>query len=259
MNFLSALTSNQVHKDRGHRVRSSRRDERGYNQLWKDSPSTAIRTKRRAELLAESMSVEPGGRILEIGSGDGTKTAMVAAATQCHVTGLDLSELFTTRARKANLANSSVDFVCSSVSDLAETSPASYDAIYGDGILHHLVYDLARTLELFQTLLVPGGSFAFIEPNKANPYVFLAFNVEKLRALTHLEPDENAFTKTFAKSKFTSAGFTDVEVAYRDFLLPATPMPLVEPLVRLGVTLERTPVLRALSQSLLISGRRGAH
>ncbi len=251
MNFLSALTPKQ-----GTRQGASRRDERGYNQLWQDSPSTAIRTKRRAELLAESLCVKPGGRILEIGSGRGNKAATVAGATKCHVTGLDLSQLFTKQAKLANLGNRSVDFVWSSVSDLAETSAGSYDAIYGDGIVHHLVYDLARTIELFQKLLVPGGSFAFIEPNKANPYVFLAFNVEKLRSLTHLEPDENAFTKSFAKSKFTSAGFTNVEVSYRDFLLPATPMALVAPVVRVGAKLERMRVLRALSQSLLITGLR---
>jgi 2-polyprenyl-3-methyl-5-hydroxy-6-metoxy-1,4-benzoquinol methylase len=252
MNFLSALVTKSNRIDHS----KSRRDERGYNQLWQDSPSTAIRTKRRAEILAQALTTKPGGRILEVGSGNGNKAATVAAATNCHVTGLDLSERFTERATAANRGNRSVDFVCSSVSELADATPESYDAIYGDGILHHLVYDLARSLELFQKLLAPGGSLAFLEPNKANPYFFLAFNVEKLRTLTHLEPDENAFSKSFATSKFTSAGFRNVNVSYRDFLLPALPLPLVEPVVRVGAVLERTPVLRGFSQSLLITGTR---
>ncbi len=256
MNFLSALAAKSNRTDATPSPAPSRRDERGYNQLWEDSPSTAIRTKRRAEILARALRVSAGGRILEVGSGNGNKAAAVAAATQCHVTGLDLSELFTKRATRANLGNRSVDFMCSSVADLAHAAPESYDAIYGDGILHHLVHDLDRSLELFQKLLVPGGSLAFLEPNKANPYVFFAFNVEKLRTLTHLEPDENAFSKSFATSKFTSVGFRNVEVSYCDFLLPALPMPLVAPVVRLGEKLERTPVLRGFSQSLLISGVR---
>jgi SAM-dependent methyltransferase len=234
----------------------SGKDERGYNQLWAPSEGTAIRNRRRALLLADALEAKPGGRILEIGSGAGTKVSIVAERTKCHVTGLDLSQEFTDRARVANNANPVVDFTCASVSTLADDTPNSYDAIYGDGILHHLVYDLTRTLELLNRLLVPGGRIAFIEPNKANPYVFLAFNVEKLRTLTHLEPDEMAFSKSFATSRFAASGFDDVKVAYRDFLLPGTPKPIVPVVIGVGRILERVPALRVMSQSILVTGTR---
>jgi SAM-dependent methyltransferase len=234
--------------------RTARKDERGYNQLWAPSPGTVIRNHRRALLLADALHSTPGGRILEIGSGAGTKAGIVAERTKCHVTGLDLSQEFTDRARDANRSNPMVDFKCASVRALADETPHSYDAIYGDGILHHLVYDLDRTFELLNQLLVPGGRIAFIEPNKANPYVFLAFNVEKLRTLTHLEPEEMAFSKSFAISKLQASGFRDVKVAYKDFLLPGTPIPVVPFVVAVGKFLERVPALRVLTQSILLTG-----
>ena len=229
-------------------------DERGYSQLWNESPSTAIRTERRAILLADALKVAPGGRILEIGSGVGSKVPTVARVTGCSVTGLDLSQEFTERANNAHGSNPSVDFVCSSVADLALAAPATYDAIYGDGILHHLIYDLDRTLALLNRLLKPGGTLAFIEPNKANPYVFGIFSVERLRKLAQLEPDEMAFTKTFVFDKWTRSNLMDVEVRYRDFLLPGTPNFLVRPLTVLGTFLEKLPLLQIWSQSILISG-----
>lgn len=235
-------------------VPNSVRDERGYSQLWSESPSLVVRTSRRATLLAQSLNLRPGGRVLEIGSGVGTKAGIVADLTGCRVTGLDLSEQFTQRARAANTGNDSVEFVCASVAQLVSETPGVYDAIYGDGILHHLVYDLDRSLALLQRLLRPGGSLAFIEPNKANPYVFGIFNVERLRKLTHLEPDEMAFTKTFIATKWTSSGFANVNVLYRDFLVPGTPSFAVGPLTALGAMLEKTRGLRMLSQSLLITG-----
>jgi SAM-dependent methyltransferase len=234
---------------------TSRKDERGYNQLWAPSQGTTIRNRRRALLLANSLNAKPGGRILEIGSGAGTKVSIVAEQTMCRVTGLDLSQEFTDRARDANRSNPMVEFTCASVRSLADEAPHSYDAVYGDGILHHLVYDLNRTFELLNRLLVPGGRIAFIEPNKANPYVFLAFNLEKLRTLTHLEPDEMAFSKSFAISKLHAAGFGEVNVAYRDFLLPGAPRPIVPLVVAAGKILERVPALRVMSQSILLTGK----
>jgi SAM-dependent methyltransferase len=237
-------------------VSSSKRDERGYNQLWNESLALTVRTRRRAEFLANSLAIPAGGRILEIGSGIGTKAPIVAQVTNCHVTGLDLSADFTARAQRKNSGNHSVDFVCSSVADLADESPSSYDAIYGDGILHHLAYDLDRSLALLHRLLKQNGSFAFIEPNKANPYVFAIFNVERLRKLAHLEPDEMAMTRTFLENKFGRCGFCDVQVSYRDFLLPGIPDSMIKPSIAIGDRLEKIPFVRGLSQSLLVQGRK---
>ena len=47
-------------------------------------------------------------------------------------------------------------------------------------------------------------------------------------------------------------GFSDIEVVYKDFLLPGVPKALVGPSISIGNVLEKTP-LKYISQSILIS------
>jgi hypothetical protein len=106
-------------------------------------------------------------------------------------------------------------------------------------------------------VLKPGGKMIFFEPNLFNPYCYLIFNTTQwMRRLAKLEPNEMAFSKKFLTKHLLSAGFCDIRVAYRDFLLPNTPACLIKPLCFLGSILENLPPLNRLSQSLLVSGSR---
>jgi hypothetical protein len=69
-------------------------------------------------------------------------------------------------------------------------------------------------------LLKDGGKIIFLEPNIYNPYVYLIFSYAALRKATHLEPDEMAFSKSFATDKLAKAGYKNIKVEYKDFLLP---------------------------------------
>jgi hypothetical protein len=64
-----------------------------------------------------------------------------------------------------------------------------------------------------------------------------------------------AFTRGYVMNQLSGAGFRDIDVTYRDFLLPGVPDWLIQPLVRVGATAERTPGIKHLSQSLFISAR----
>jgi len=64
-----------------------------------------------------------------------------------------------------------------------------------------------------------------------------------------------AFSRRHIRTRLARAGFTDVRVAPRDFLLPNTPAALVPLAVGLGDRLESIPLLRHLSPSLFISAR----
>jgi hypothetical protein len=70
-----------------------------------------------------------------------------------------------------------------------------------------------------------------------------------------LEPDEMAFTRRFAIDRLDEAGFSNVSVEYRDFLLPGIPSWLIGPSVRFGRIAESTPGLKHLAQSLFISAK----
>ena len=95
----------------------------------------------------------------------------------------------------------------------------------------------------------------FWEPNLYNPYCALIFNTTKsMRKWAKLEPDEMALRKKRITKQIKNAGFSNVSVEYKDFLLPNIPEWLIKPSIKIGNGLEKIPFLRWLSQSLFIVG-----
>ncbi len=234
-------------------------DERGYNQIFAASPAQAIRLRRRAQAIINELpvpdSVNPR-RILELGCGTGELAHTLATLTESHVTGVDLSERFISEA-KAAYQRSNLDFL---VTDLTRETPATpqdgYDAITGNGILHHLYHHLDAVLPALYRWLRPGGRLIFWEPNLWNPYVWLIFSFTPLRHAAKLEPDEMAFTPGYIRRKLLAAGFTTARVTTRDFLLPNTPDALIRPVIAVSNCLDRLPAINRLAQSLfLVAGK----
>lgn len=237
-------------------------DERGYNQIFKSSPTQAIRLQRRADAIVREMRLpeapEERKRIhlLEIGCGMGEMAHQLAEMTEARVTGADLSPQFIEQA-KARYRRSNLEFVIVDLSKEFPTSDADrYDYIVGNGILHHLYHHLDTFFPVLTRWLKPGGRLIFWEPNLWNPYVFLIFSVSPLRRMAKLEPDEMAFTAAFVEKKLTTAGFTPVEATTRDFLLPNVPGALVKPVITIGNWLERIPGVRRMAQSVFIVATR---
>jgi SAM-dependent methyltransferase len=233
-------------------------DERGYNQGFVHNPAQTLRLRRRAEaivaalFLPVSVKERRGVHILELGCGTGELAHELAELTESHITGVDLSALFINQARE-NYQRPNLDFI---VADLTRQIPAAgqdrYHAITGNGILHHLYHHLDTVLPALHRWLRPGGRLIFWEPNLWNPYIWAIFSFAPMRRVANLEPDEMAFTSRFIRSKLERAGFTDIKVATRDFLLPNTPATLIRPVVALGDRLDRIPLLNRLAQSLFI-------
>src|SRR5690606_16500110 len=103
-------------------------------------------------------------------------------------------------------------------------------------------------------LLNENGKLIFMEPNIYNPYCALIFNIA--RDWAHLEPDEMAFSKTFITKLLQEAGFRNIQVNYKDFLLPGIPESLVKPSIAIGNVLEKIPVVKMVSQSLFIEAEK---
>ena len=106
-----------------------------------------------------------------------------------------------------------------------------FDMVCGNGILHHLVRQLPRVLGNLHRMTNPGGGLAFIEPNFLNPYCAFAFGTKIGRRMARLEPDEMAFRPAQLRQRLAEAGWRDVEVKMRDFLVPGLPLPLVKPVL----------------------------
>jgi len=227
-------------------------DERGHNQIWSETRSTRVRAERRGAYMVEKGNCSAQSKILEIGCGTGFNSYHIAKITGAEVVGLDLSKSFIEEARdRYRLPN--LRFVQSDFNDSQKCGGEKFDCIVGNGILHHLYENLPEALTSIRSLLAPKGRIVFIEPNLFNPYVYLIFSNKRLREWARLEPTEMAFSRGFAIQTFTDAGYSNIEVEYRDFLLPGVPELFISPLICIGSVIEKIPLLRAWSQSIFIS------
>lgn len=234
---------------------ASIKDDRGYNQGFAPSLSTTVRMKRRTELLLSGMTITPATRILEIGCGTGEVSYWMAEQTPAQVLGTDLCVPFIEDAKKKyqlpNLEYAVVDF-----NTPGSFSGQTFDYIVGNGILHHLYHNLDEASLSMRRLLKERGKIIFLEPNFYNPYIYLIFSYPMLRAKAKLEPDEMAFSKSFSIGVLARAGFEDIRVEYKDFLLPGIPDFLITPSIMAGTVLEKIPLVNKVAQSIFITARK---
>lgn len=232
------------------------KDNKGVNQIWRMTEAMKIRTKRRANYMIANMNLGKESEILEIGCGTGEISYLLAKKTAAEVLGTDLCITFIDEAKKNhildNLRYELLDF--NSPEDIEKTvGNKKFDYIVGNGILHHLYHQLDDALKNIHSLLDNNGKLIFLEPNVLNPYCFLIFKLPYFRKMAKLDPEEMAFTKKFIAKKLASAGFKDIKIEYKDFLIPGTPNPLIKPSIALGNIVEKIPFLNKISQSIYIT------
>jgi SAM-dependent methyltransferase len=222
------------------------------HRLWKQNKATDIRTERRSDYWLSQMNDRADGYVMEIGCGSGEKAYHLARKSSLQVLATDIDPEYIAEAKRdfqlPNLHFAVVD------STELERESGPYNYIVGNGILHHLYFKLDEALKNIHRLLKPGGKMIFIEPNIQNPFVHLIFSYPYWRKKAHLDPDEMAFSKKFITERLTKAGYSDVKVEYKDFLLPGIPSFLIKPSIVIGDVLEKIPLVKTVSQSIFISG-----
>jgi SAM-dependent methyltransferase len=221
---------------------------------WADRTAAGARRREiRAEILAARAAVGAEDRVLEVGCAIGDYTTALAARTDALLVSIDVAPAAAVLARRR--VPRRVAVVAADVEQLPFPS-ASFDAVLGNAVLHHLRLDRALP-ELFRVLR-PGGRFCFSEPNMLNPHVFLEKNVPWVGRLLDDSPGETAFVRWRLAATLARAGLTDVAVRPFDFLYPAVPAALVPAVERLGSWLERVPGMREVAGSLLVTARKPA-
>ena len=155
-------------------------DDRGYNQGFKETAALKKRMERRADWMIAEMDAPLHKKVLEIGCGTGYVSYYIAQKTGMQVIGSDLCRPFIEDAKEKyvlpNLSYETLDF-----NEAAASVHNKFDYIIGNGILHHLYYNLDKVLVTLKELLNPGGKIIFMEPNIYNPYIAGIFKNKALR------------------------------------------------------------------------------
>jgi 2-polyprenyl-3-methyl-5-hydroxy-6-metoxy-1,4-benzoquinol methylase len=113
-----------------------------------------------------------GRRVLDIGCGEGVNSVLLAKLGGI-VTGIDISpkaiQLSEQRARVNGVADR-CRFLCSPL-ETADLPPESFDVIWGDAILHHLIPELSTLLPRIAAIARLGGLIVFAEPINLDPWL----------------------------------------------------------------------------------------
>ena len=230
---------------------ASIKDDNGHNQGFELVESTVVRMKRRADLMIAAMDDANNKSILEIGCGTGEVAYWIAEKVKSNVLGTDICVPFVAGAnakyKLPNLSYEVLDF-----NNAEHLKGRTFDYIIGNGILHHLYYNLNAALTTLKDLLKNNGKIIFMEPNIYNPYIASIFKIKLLRKIANLEPDEMAFSKSFIIQALEKVGFKNCKVDYKDFLLPGIPSFLIKPSIAIGDVAEKTPLVKNISQSIFI-------
>lgn len=224
------------------------KDESGYSQMFKDTPALRVRSRKRCQKIINYAEIKGEQKLLEIGCGLGDYASLINNQTGAEVIGLDQSPIFINQARQRH-RQAKLSFQAASALAMPFAN-ASFDLVYGNGILHHLP-DKRKLFKEIKRVLKIKGKIVFIEPNIYNPAAYLIFR-SFIRKFAQLEPMEDLFTRSAIIKDLTEAGFTEIKITSVDFILPVTPKFLIKVNMVLDKILENFFLLKELSQSILI-------
>jgi len=216
-----------------------------------DSAAGQLRQNRKADMAKRYINTDREIKVLEIGCGNGEFSKRFVGI-KAKMTCVDISPEFIALLKK-NYHGTNIDFVCADVEKLP-FSDNYFDAVIGNGVLHHLNIDIA--VKEIHRVLKNDGKIFFSEPNLLNPEVFLETKVHWIGKLAQKTEDECAFTKWGIKKFFQNNGFKNVHVTPFDFLHPLTPKPLIPAVSAITTILEAVPLIKDIAGSIKIEGEK---
>lgn len=186
-------------------------------------------------------------RVLEIGAGDGEFTRRISKSN-FNIIATDITPVVVERGKKL-LRRKNVKFKIENAEKLSFRD-GSFDLICGVSILHHI--NIEKSLKEMFRVLKRGGQIFFTEPNLLNPNIFIGLNTPRLREKMEYSPDETALIRWKVRKMLKDIGFLEVKVVNYDFLHPLTPPKYIDLVSHIGEILEKTPLIKEISGSLIV-------
>jgi ubiquinone/menaquinone biosynthesis C-methylase UbiE len=124
-------------------------------------------SERLVDAFVKLTGLEPGARVIDLGCGSGTFTALLARAGYDCV-GLDISAKLLEVGRRKH---PQIEFVAGDIEHLPFPAE-SFDGALLSGVVHHFPDPSPCAAETFR-LLRPRGHFLAFDPNRMNPFMWL--------------------------------------------------------------------------------------
>jgi len=156
-----------------------------------------------------------GKHVLDVGCGEGINT-VVLAKLGAFVTGIDISQgaidAAMERAR-VNGISDRVRFECAPL-ELASFQPGTFDIVWGEAILHHLIADLDDVLARIASWAKPDATILFAEP------IVLSRTLRRIRLMLPLHTDATPDERPLEEPELAlvSRHLRDIELRHFDFL-----------------------------------------
>jgi 2-polyprenyl-6-hydroxyphenyl methylase/3-demethylubiquinone-9 3-methyltransferase len=131
-----------------------------YEELWERLPEQLAPpdlNRRRRFLLA---SLQPSDRVLDLGCGEGTFTALTAQTGAQSVIGADVAEAALRRARSAH---PELSFELVPFDGPLPFADGAFDLVWASEVIEHIA-DTARWLSEVRRVLAPGGRLLLTTP-----------------------------------------------------------------------------------------------
>lgn len=201
------------------------------------------RLRCRAFLVARSLSILPGQKVLELGAGSGIWTEHLAhvLAGQNSIKAAVFDENLAQKARRSDLPNTT--FV--HIRDFQQAfSKEEFDCIVGMDILNDELY--LPTLAMVYRWLKPGGQFVFFAQNPSNPVGRLGKALGSIIGRERLDNSNQSVLLQRWTDTAVRLGFGAVETTRREVICPRPVQPSAGQAV--GLILERAPIAGCFSK-----------
>jgi len=207
------------------------------------------RIDRRIKIMIERGGIDAASKVLEMGCGTGEFTKRIAE-TGAQIVGIDISAELIALAQKKLAGNGNIRFELVDMETLEHLSDTPFTVIIGNSVLHHV--DYIACLKVAFNKLAPGGKIIFSEPNMMNPQIAVQKNIPFIKKLVYDSPDETAFFRWQLVRELKEIGYKNIQVKNFDFLHPAMPDFLVATVEKPLLWIEKIPLIKEFSGSLLI-------